>query len=129
MGKLKRVVFIDDDSIVNFIHTNLLAKHLSETEIKTFLWAKDAYAFLCSLDTLKDTLIFLDIDMPDIDGWAFLDMLESVDMNCPVCILTSSIDESDIEKAAGHSIVQCYSTKPFTKEKLVYAISKTGFAN
>ena len=74
--------------------------------------------------------IFLDINMPIMDGWEFLDEFEKLPLailkNCSVYLLTSSIDENDIEKSKEHKTVKEFISKPLTVNKVNMLMSNNG---
>ncbi|RKR15328.1 response regulator receiver domain-containing protein [Maribacter vaceletii] len=61
-------------------------------------------------------LIFLDLNMPVLDGWGFLDAFNESykDVNTKIYILSSSIDSRDIERAKQYSLVEGFIAKPLT---------------
>ena len=63
-------------------------------------------------------LILLDINMPVMDGWDFLNELQKIEegKNIPVVLITSSVDNHDIEKAKTYAQIKGYFTKPLPKE-------------
>ncbi|NVK27886.1 MAG: response regulator [Flavobacteriia bacterium] len=65
-------------------------------------------------------VILVDLNMPVMDGWQFLDRLVTIPITqkITVYIVTSSIDSTDIDKAKEYEIVSDYVVKPITKEKL-----------
>ncbi len=64
-------------------------------------------------------LIFLDINMPKLDAWGFLEELDKITKDhVPIYILTSSIDQRDIDKAKSISRVKKYLIKPMKKDEL-----------
>jgi CheY-like chemotaxis protein len=123
MKKSRVVLLVDDDPITHFINEKVLRKSGIVNEIQTANNGKEA------LDAIKfhyDTkgqapdLIFLDINMPVMDGFEFLDNLADLKIknkeNTRIIILSSSINESDIEKAKEMKIETL--TKPLTVLKL-----------
>jgi CheY-like chemotaxis protein len=72
--------------------------------------------------TFLPEIIFLDIEMPDMNGWEFLDELHALPdtliEKCYIIILTSSIDVDDIEKSKTYSVVRDFISKPLTTDKL-----------
>ena len=69
-------------------------------------------------DNLKYPVIFLDINMPVMNGWQFLEQMQILNLNPTVYILTSSIDQSDISKARTFKNVKAFLTKPLTYDKM-----------
>jgi CheY-like chemotaxis protein len=67
-------------------------------------------------------LIFLDIDMPLMDGFQFLDEFEKlsdyIKNNCAIIMLTSSVNPQDLSKAKKSHFVKKYINKPLTQEAL-----------
>lgn len=123
----KKVFLIDDDKVFNFINSKIMVKTLSSIEVITYEFAQLA------LDDLKKIIftnldefpkyIFLDINMPEMDGWEFLDeyinLPESIIIKCKIIMLTSSIDPKDIEKSSTYPIVNAFISKPLSAESLL----------
>ncbi len=110
--------FIDDDVINNLLNERLLKKHFPSIVCKTFSEAERAFEELSSnADGLPDA-IFLDINMPVMNGWDFLDNMLSKKLNLMVYMLTSSIDPKDEEKALAYSAVKDFISKPLKEERL-----------
>ena len=65
--------------------------------------------------------IFLDINMPYVDGWMFLadyaTLKKSLEKEITIFMISSSIDPSDISRARNNSDVRAYVSKPVTPEK------------
>jgi CheY-like chemotaxis protein len=80
---------------------------------------------LGSLKNPKDipNYIFLDINMPIMDGWQFLEEFSSIEdkftKNVNIYLVTSSIDERDIEKATKFTNVKEYLVKPISENKIL----------
>jgi len=119
--RINSVYIIDDDSITIFGLRKLLAKYSTDLVVEEFRNGKLAFDAILSL--LEENfplpeVIFLDINMPVMDGWAFLDeFLKLPDIaGVHIKIITSSIDVRDREKwqdyvkKTGHQID--FITKP-----------------
>jgi CheY-like chemotaxis protein len=127
--KLPRVYIIDDDQVVLLLHklqvkTQQLGEHLH-----VFSDAKVALESIISFDTEDQRiLIFLDINMPEMNGWEFLDQLQdSINRaDIKVIILTSSLSKSDMEKSSKFNMVIDYWEKPMASDQLIKLRKKMG---
>lgn len=120
MAKLKRILLVDDDPIQNLINTKLLKRLEFSEETSVAMNGKDAFdEYLMDGDNLPE-IIFLDINMPILNGWEFLDLLNSHDLNKlpKIYMLTSSISPEDVNKSENHPLVTGYFTKPLSLDKL-----------
>lgn len=72
------------------------------------------------LDTDLPDVILLDLNMPIMDGWQFLDELIKIPnmKSIPIYIVSSSVDSRDIDKAKTYKIVNNYIVKPFSVAKI-----------
>ncbi len=130
--KYNTVMLIDDNEIDNLINQKIIeAANICET-IFTHSGAKSAIEFLRNLEKINDAeiikqvlpqIIFLDIDMPLMDGFQFLDQFaklsEDTKTQCKVIILTSSINPQDANKSKNYAYVKRYINKPLTQENLL----------
>lgn len=110
-----RVVLIDDDVITNKIHYKLIKRVHSEKEIVLFSDPGEALSFL---KQDSPDLILLDLNMPEIDGWEFLKLMEENGIKIDVIIVSSSIDPRERSKAKQYSFVKDFITKPLTQDKV-----------
>jgi CheY-like chemotaxis protein len=126
--KFKAVMLIDDNEIDNLINQKMLeASNLADT-IFMHTGAKGALEFLKNIEKLSTNgvgipeVIFLDIDMPLMDGFQFLDEFEKlseyIKNACSIIMLTSSINPQDLAKAKKSNYVKKYINKPLTQEAL-----------
>ena len=126
MRQINSVFLIDDNETFNLIHVRTMEKANFAEKIKTFDNANAALDDLRQLsgiypDEFPD-MIFLDINMPVMNGWEFLNELrkfsDSLLENCKVFMLTSSIDQNDIEHSKHYKPVYDFISKPLTVERL-----------
>jgi CheY-like chemotaxis protein len=118
------ILIIDDDEINNFIAGKLIKKVQENTIVSTCLNGLEGINFIkdkIKSDNFPD-IIFLDINMPIMNGWEFLDLFAELksEMNKEVIInmLSSSVYNEDIEKAKIYPDVNKFISKPLTIEKI-----------
>ena len=113
-----KVLIIDDDEVVVFIQKKLMANNdISDCPL-VFKRARLALDFIAAEDQEVEFLILLDINMPGMDGWDFLNELN----NAPdkkryhVIMVTSSVENRDKEKAAKYPMVKGFLEKPISND-------------
>jgi len=124
-GRLKYIL-IDDDSINNTICRLSIKKYLGDVDIAIFNNATDGLNFIKgeynSANLSWKGILFLDINMPELNGWDFLDIFETYDetirKNISIYLLSSSINQQDIDKAGENANVISFISKPLTKSVL-----------
>jgi len=80
-----------------------------------FFKFQSAKAALNEIYSISPNYLFLDLNMPEMTGWDFLDIFKPKNIGPKVYILSSSVDERDITKASSYSIVKKYLSKPLIK--------------
>ncbi|WP_353718247.1 response regulator [Dyadobacter sp. 676] len=127
MEPLLNFFLIDDSAFDLFIYEKLLIKSGITNSVKTFNSARDALKHLIGqAGSLPDTVILLDLQMPDMNGFEFIDefdkLPESIRQKIRIFMLSSTIDTRDIEKArASRHIIDLLPKPleiPFLKKKL-----------
>ena len=100
MTQFDAIFLVDDDPINNLINKRLLSKTGLSQNIREFLGGEDALLLLKEVPDKDHLLIFLDINMPMISGWEFIEKLktlpDSITEQFSIYMLSSSIDPSDI---------------------------------
>ena len=118
------LVFVDDDRPTNVFHEIVLDESELCHSYQFFYSAADAYDFLrknlTDPQAVHPEFIFIDLNLPKINGWELIRKLEELQSPTPprVVILTTSNYYKDQEKADKSPIVECFFTKPLTMEHL-----------
>lgn len=108
------IYLIDDQPIANFITKKLLELEGYKGCIKSFTDPVKAFE---ALKEVENSLIFLDLNMPVMDGWQFLEKFSSEELKHKVIVLTSSTSKFDRDRAKEYEAVVRYMEKPLTKAK------------
>ncbi len=116
------ILLVDDDDALNYLHQRLLDISKFGNPVITLENGKDALnAFLEMSKSLNEkdlVTVFLDINMPVMDGWEFLKELKKMEhllnFKHQIFMLSSSINPDDIEKAEDDSLVTKYISKPLS---------------
>jgi CheY-like chemotaxis protein len=109
-----KIVLIDDDPISTFVTEKLISKNIRfPYQIYKYDNAVNA---LKEMDNIQPNYLFLDLNMPEMTGWDFLEEFEPIESSPEVYILSSSVDERDINKARNYSLVKKYFSKPLIKK-------------
>jgi CheY-like chemotaxis protein len=127
--RYKRVLLVDDNDIDNFINERIITSSFFSEKVEVKTSAQAALDFLkanASNAEILPQVIFLDLNMPVMDGFAFLGeyakLPESVTKSCKIIVLSSSISPDDINKASTNALVKKYLNKPLA-EKYLEAIN------
>jgi CheY-like chemotaxis protein len=123
---MEEIYLIDDDKLVNYLNREMIHAMAPKSQILTFESAAMALASLHSKVDLEELsfpqLIFLDINMPFIDGWEFLAQYAqfpaSFRLKTKIYLLSSSIDKHDLDRASANPYVFDYLIKPLNDEQL-----------
>ncbi len=119
---MRQAVIIDDMDADRFFLRRQIRKALPDCEIKEFAYATDAMIYLKT--PARDTIdvIFVDINMPRMDGFAFADAFHSlyaeIKGSTRLFIVSSSINPDDEEVAANHPAISGFILKPTSAEVL-----------
>ncbi|WP_142685067.1 response regulator [Chitinophaga polysaccharea] len=127
MKLINTIFIVDDDPIHQQIAKIMIERQAISSHIRVFSDAQDVLDFLrenaVDVQALPD-LILLDLNMPVMDGWEFLEEYAVFQDQLPkqirIFVLTSSIDEKDKERVNAYSFVTGYLTKPLSKEIIAH---------
>ena len=113
------IVLLDDDPITNKLHHMIITKHNKNRKVVPFDNPNLALEYLRNH---QPDLILLDLNMPEIDGWKFLDLLKEYKINVDVVIISSTIDAADSNRAYSYPSVKDFLMKPLTYDKIKHLI-------
>ena len=111
---MKKIYLIDDQPISNFITKKLLELEGFNGVVQDFTDPTEAFQRVTEDD---DALIFLDLNMPVMNGWDFLEAIKDKNISHQIIILTSSTSKIDKDKAKEYPCVIKYMVKPMNKKK------------
>lgn len=123
----KYVVLIEDDQAMNYYHQRLFVKQNFADEVLSYHSAVEALDGIKNLQQVARLYIFLDLNMPQMNGWQFIEELEKIkfDTNTQIklFVLSSSVNPIDMMKAKQNSFVTDYLSKPLSIETITNIIT------
>lgn len=128
------ILLVDDDEATNFLNQRVIRKADINAEVQIANNGKEALDYLTNTGKFASSapvphagLIFLDINMPGMNGWEFLDaykkLPEEQTQRIKILMLTTSINPDEEKKAIDIPEVKGFIHKPLTPEKLEKAIN------
>lgn len=128
MKAIKTVLLIDDDEPTNFINKKIIKSSGFVENIHVAQSGQEALNFLSRQDIPNPEIIFLDINMPAMDGWEFLTQYKKLTQtqkgNMLIVMLTTSLNPDDEMKAKEINEVHGFNNKPLTVQMLKEIITK-----
>jgi two-component system, response regulator PdtaR len=121
---VKKIFLIDDDFINNALNEIIIGDLFPDVHIFTFHNGFDALSILEKEEIVPD-LILLDLNMPLMSGFEFLEKINEGRITIPVAILSSSKNPRDIERVNQYNTVG-YLEKPLTEKSFLSLVNKKG---
>ena len=138
MAKVKElncILLIDDDKYTNYIHNKVITNANVNIPVYQTRSGQEALEFLTCTGRYSENatypqpgIIFLDINMPGMNGWEFMEyyhkLAENQKARIVIAMLTSSINVHDKMHAEKNENISCFLQKPLTKEMLIQTIDE-----
>lgn len=126
MARHKSVLLVEDDPITIMVCERILQLTGFAESVSSATNGAEAIEYLSQLSqadkSALPSVIFLDINMPVMNGWEFLENFESIrhyfDVMPIIYVLSSTVDPEDSRRAESFGIVQRFISKPLTKDIL-----------
>ena len=112
---LKNILMLDDNILTHKICAKMMSNINPEINLFSFTAGIEALEFL---HTFPTDLILLDLDMPEMNGWEFLNFMQKKGINIPTIIVSSSIDAKDLSRSLEYNNVKGFIHKPITNADL-----------
>lgn len=118
---VKFVLLIDDDKATNFFNTIMIDRHENFAEVRALQSGKIALEYLKEAEQGKEQvpdLIFLDINMPGMNGWEFLTEFQKIDpqftAQIKIIILSTTSDPDEVKKSFKNYNAKDFISKPLS---------------
>lgn len=125
MQPLREILLIDDSESDNFVHSRVIKKAKVTARVTIKYSGEEGLTYLKTLideDYPRPDLIFLDINMPGMDGFEFLEHYQELEdvqkAGVVIAMLTTSTSPVDKKKAEKYKLLQHFDNKPLTQENL-----------
>jgi CheY-like chemotaxis protein len=117
---MKHIALVDDDEVINLVHAEVVKRILQDVQIEVFQSGTQLLQYLNDQKNHPLDVIFLDIRMPEMDGFEVLENLEKSQfqlvLNSKLYVLSSTLDERDLNKAKSNPMVTDFIGKPLSFE-------------
>ena len=130
MSQFNLLFLIDDDHPTNYYHTIIVKNSMTVKNVESFLSARTALKYFEEAQNENQVeipdVIMLDINMPEINAWDFLEAYEKLTLPSKpiIIILSTSRNPRDISKAENNSNIYEFINKPLTVDYLKELNSK-----
>ncbi|MGL1888358.1 MAG: response regulator [Reichenbachiella sp.] len=119
--KISNIILVDDDESTNFLNKIIIRMVYKDIDIEIFDKATEALEYVCHHESQKKTLVFLDLNMPGMNGWDFMHAYQKCqnNKNLVIVVLSSTINPDDVERITTFPEIVDFKSKPLGPEVLV----------
>jgi CheY-like chemotaxis protein len=115
---MKHIALVDDDEVINLVHSEVIKRIVHDVQLEIFQSGTQLLEYLRNHEDQSLDVIFLDIRMPEMDGFEVLEKMEEMNpkasKNARVFVLSSSLDERDLNRAKANPLVTGFIGKPLS---------------
>jgi len=122
---LKRILYIEDDPVTAMLFKMIIRKNEFSESVDVCEDGMKALEYFENLKVTKEEppqVLFLDLNMPVLTGWEFLDIFKTKFVedfpNLKILVVSSSVDPNDLQLANKNPMVMSFLSKPIDKIKL-----------
>lgn len=119
------ILLIDDDQVTNFVNQAIIEKSEVPIDTKAVITGNEGINILNTCLNAQEELpsaILLDINMPEMNGWEFLERFSTLDekikTKVKIYMVSSSQNESDVQRAKSNPNVTDFLHKPLSLQKV-----------
>ncbi|WP_423998530.1 response regulator [Maribacter sp. IgM3_T14_3] len=136
MNTKPNILLVDDDELYLYLMEKTIHQISKELVVTTFTDGEQAVEYIskCTEEQVElPEVIFLDINMPFLDGWGFLNEFKKLKPkiinNINIYMVSSSMRESDVKRASSFEELTGYVVKPVNKDQLAEIFKKIYLEN
>jgi len=125
MNTNRKYIIVDDDPFNNIICKSMVQSTLGGVDVKTFEVPEEGLTFIQNecIKSLVPIILFLDINMPTLTGWEFIEQYEKfsedVKKQISIYLVSSSLDPRDVDKAESNKYIKGFISKPLRREMIL----------
>ena len=131
MKPVNCIMLVDDNKVDNFFHERVITKAKAASIIISRISGREGLDYLAvevPAGAVRPDILFLDINMPGMNGWEFLEEYKKLDISMQakmvVVMLSTSRNPDDIAKAQTYGALTDFKSKPLTEQMLEDVLEK-----